>query len=165
MFKKKICMLGAFATGKTSLVRRFVFSLFSDRYKTSVGVKIDKKSVFVGKTGVDLILWDLYGEDEFQEVRSSYLRGASGCLLVVDGTRKKTLDTALKLRGKVQDTLGGLPVIFIFNKDDLKDEWEIGNDAVKTLEDEGAVVQLTSAKTGQGVEDAFITLAKMMLED
>lgn len=162
--KKKVCMLGAFATGKTSLVRRFVFSLFSDHYKTSVGVKIDKKTVYVDKTGVDLILWDLYGEDEFQEVRSSYLRGASGCFLVVDGTRKKTLDTAVKLRGKVADTIGQVPVIFLFNKDDLKDEWEIGKDAITVLEDEGAVVLFTSAKTGHGVEDAFISLTRMMLE-
>ena len=87
MIQKKICMLGAFAVGKTSLVQRFVKSLFSDRYLTTVGVKIDKKIVTVGDTEVSLVLWDLAGEDEFQSVQTSYLRGASGYLLVIDGTR------------------------------------------------------------------------------
>ena len=52
-------MLGATAVGKTSLVSRFVHSIFSDKYLTSVGVKIDKKSINAGDQRVDLILWDL----------------------------------------------------------------------------------------------------------
>ncbi len=75
MIQKKICMLGSFAVGKTSLVRRFVESIYSDAYHTTVGVKIDKKTVQQNGTEVSLLLWDLYGEDEFQKMRWSYLRG------------------------------------------------------------------------------------------
>ena len=124
MIKKKICMLGAFAVGKTSLVQRYVHSLFSEKYLTTVGVKIDKKTVDAGGAPVDLILWDIHGEDEFQAVRPSYLRGASGCLLVVDGTRRHTLHTAHSLLKRTRDTVGGIPVIFIFNKSDLQASWE-----------------------------------------
>ena len=86
--KKKICLIGAFAVGKTSLVRRFVHSIFSEKYHTTVGVMIDKKQVNVNGLPVDLIIWDLHGEDDFQSVRMSYLRGASGCFYVADGTRE-----------------------------------------------------------------------------
>jgi small GTP-binding protein len=87
MMQKKICMLGAFAVGKTSLVARFVESIFSDRYHTTVGVKIEKKTLQVSGQQWNLIVWDLAGEDEFMQIRMSYLRGSSGYLLVADGTR------------------------------------------------------------------------------
>ena len=93
MIQKKVCMLGGFAVGKTSLVARFVTSISRTRYLTTVGVKIEKKSVQVANQQLDLVLWDIYGDDEFQRVRMSYLRGASGYLLVVDPTRKATLET------------------------------------------------------------------------
>ena len=64
MFQKKVCVLGAFGVGKTSLVRRYVQSIFSDAYLTTVGVKIDKKNLNVGETPVTLILWDIAGEDD-----------------------------------------------------------------------------------------------------
>ncbi|BBO71272.1 hypothetical protein DSCA_52020 [Desulfosarcina alkanivorans] len=158
-------MLGAFAAGKTSLVQRYVHSLFSEKYLTTVGVKIDQKPVSVKGTAIDLILWDIYGEDEFQAVRPSYLRGASGCLLVVDGTRKYTLDTAHSLLKRVRETVGEIPVIFTINKSDLKDSWEIEPSQLESLERQSAVVIQTSAKDGSGVESAFTTLAEMMLED
>ncbi len=165
MIKKKICMLGAFAVGKTSLVQRYVHSLFSDKYHTTVGVKIDKKPVNINGTPVDLILWDIYGEDEFQAVRSSYLRGASGCLLVVDGTRRYTLDTAHDLLKRTQETVGNIPVVFVFNKFDLMDSWEIEPIQLDALEKQGMVIVRTSAKEGSGVEKAFTTLVEMMLEE
>jgi small GTP-binding protein len=89
MTQKKICMLGSFSVGKTSLVARYVSSVFSDKYLTTVGVKIDKKTVAVDGADVTLLLWDIYGEDDFQKLRMSYLRGASGYLLVVDGTWRR----------------------------------------------------------------------------
>ena len=106
MIQKKVCMLGGFAVGKTSLVARFVTSIFSDKYLTTVGVKIEKKSVQVSNQQLDLVLWDIYGDDEFQRVRMSYLRGASGYLLVVDPTRKATLETAIALQDSAEKTIG-----------------------------------------------------------
>jgi len=164
MMKKKVCMLGAFAVGKTSLVQQYVHSIFSDKYQTTVGVKVDKKSVVVKGTSVDLILWDIYGEDEFQEVRASYLRGAAGCLLVVDGTRRYTLDTAHALVERIRQTAGDIPIVFVFNKTDLIDLWEIETDHLRDTEQRGFAVIQTSAKDGTGVEEAFATLAEMMLE-
>ncbi len=164
MIKKKICMVGSFAVGKTSLVRRYVRSMFSEKYHTTVGVKIDKKSVTVDHRTVDLVLWDIQGEDEFQRVHIAYLRGMSGYLLVADGTRLHTLDTALGLKEMVDRELGDIPFIFIINKSDLSSEWAIERDTISRLSEGHRWVTLeTSAKTGFGVEDAFLTLAKEMV--
>jgi small GTP-binding protein len=163
MLQKKICMLGTNAVGKTSLVRRFVESIYSDAYHTTVGVKVDKKVVHVAGQDVTLILWDLYGEDEFQKVRMTFLRGAAGYLLVADGTRRVTLDKALTLDEKVKASIGTVPAILLLNKNDLVDQWEIEADSERNLMDRGWMVLRTSAKTGEGVEEAFHGLAQAML--
>lgn len=165
MLQKKVCMVGAFATGKTSLIARFVRSIFSENYQTTVGVKIDKKTVFTHGKELNLILWDLYGEDEFQKVHTSYLRGSSGYLLVVDGTRHNTLDIAFALKQRVEDSLGNIPFVMVLNKADLVDEWDIENEEIEQLTKKGWTVIQTSAKTGDGVEEVFQTLADKIMEE
>ncbi|MCG8687765.1 MAG: GTP-binding protein [Desulfobacterales bacterium] len=164
MIKKKVCMLGAFAVGKTSLVRRYVHSIFSDKYNTTVGVKIEKTSVSHNDRQVDLIIWDLHGEDDFQHVRLSYLKGSSGCICVADGTRQATLATALNLMTIAENTLGNVPFVLVINKIDLKDSWEIDDAMVEAIEQKGVMVVQTSAKTGNAVEDAFQLLTRKMMD-
>ena len=146
MIQKKICMVGAFATGKTSLVARFVKSIFLDIYQTTVGVKIDKKLIKLKDCEMNLILWDIHGEDEFQKVRMSYMRGASGYFLVVDGTRRYTLEQAFFLQQRVEDTIGKVPFILILNKADLTKEWEIDDAAMEELSKKNWTVIKSSAK-------------------
>ena len=164
MMQKKICMVGAFAVGKTSLVARFVESIFSEKYHTTVGVKISKKALQVGDQEWHLILWDLAGEDEFLQIRTSYLRGSAGYLLVVDGTRRATLDTALSIQQRIVDTVGNIPFVVLFNKSDLTNEWEIANDAFEELSHKDWSWLKASAKTGEGVDEAFLTLITKMPE-
>ena len=164
MIQKKICMVGAFATGKTSLVARFVQGIYSDKYQTTIGVKIDKKLVEASGHTVNMMLWDIHGEDEFQNVRMSYLRGSAAYLLVVDGTRRASLETALNLRAKVAENIGDIPFIMAINKHDLVDEWELDEADIAGLQEKGIEVVKTSAKTDQAVEDCFLRLATMMIE-
>jgi small GTP-binding protein len=163
MLQKKICMLGSFAVGKTSLVRRYVESIYSDAYHTTVGVKIDKKTVHLGPQEVTLVLWDLYGEDEFQKMRWSYVRGAAGFLLVADGTRRLTIDKAQSLEEGVRQAVGTLPFVFILNKADLAPSWEIDAALEGQLASKGWDVMRASAKTGENVEAAFQKLTEKML--
>ena len=162
MIQKKICTLGAYAVGKTSLMSRFVHSLFSDKYLTTIGVKIDKKTVQVDNEDINLMLWDLAGEDDFLQVRTSFLRGASGYLLVADRTRPATLETALAVKTRVEDEIGELPFVLVFNKSDLTNDIKISDRDIVSLAVQGFTCLSTSAKTGQGVEEAFLSLTKMM---
>src|ERR1700733_11841325 len=101
MLQKKVCLLGPFGVGKTSLIRRYVQSIFSDAYLTTVGVKIDKKMLTVGTEAVTLVLWDIAGEDDVTSIRMSYVRGAAGYFLVADGTRAETLESVRSIQSRV----------------------------------------------------------------
>lgn len=156
--QKKICLLGTSAVGKTSLVARFVRGVFDERYLTTIGVKIDKKEMQVGEQAMNLIIWDLNGEDRFQRLEMSYLRGAAGYLVVVDGTRRVTLDAGLALAHRASATLGDVPRLLLINKSDLDDSDFTPSD-VSDLEADGWTVLRTSAKTGAHVDEAFQNLA------
>ena len=160
MIRKKVCMLGAFAVGKTSLVRRFVEDRFSDRYVTTIGVKVTKKRLVRDGVEVILMLWDLHGDDAFQTVQASYLRGSSGLLLVADGTRGETFEVARSLRQRALDAGVDVPFLLLVNKADLAADWDEPEDAVP----EGWTRIDTSARTGAGVEEAFALLTERMLE-
>lgn len=161
--KAKVCLIGATAVGKSSLVERFVRSIFSDRYRTTIGVKIESRRVRVDDDDLDLVLWDISGEDEFQNVQTSYLRGASGYLLVVDGTRRETLDVAVTLSARARDVVGSAPFVVVLNKADLVATWAVAPRDLESLKRDGWVVVEASAKTGAGVEAAFDALAGLIV--
>lgn len=163
MISKKVCMLGAFSVGKTSLVSQYVHSIFSDRYLSTVGVKISKKELNADGQTVNLILWDMEGRDNFSDINVSYLRGAMGCFVVADGTRKETLDAALGIRKLALEIMGDVPCYLLLNKADLAERWEITGEMLAQAEKEGVKTIMTSAKTGQSVSTSFETLAKDML--
>ncbi len=156
-------MLGATAVGKTSLVARFVRSMFSEKYLTSIGVKIDSKVVHCA--GVDLLfmLWDLQGDDEFQRLRTSYLRGAAGLFFVADGTRRETLDTVHRLSQEIA-LPASVPLVLALNKADMTQAWEIRDSDLAGFAAAGWTLLRTSAKTGDGVESAFASLAEQIVK-
>jgi len=160
MIQKKICMLGSFAVGKTSLVRRFVESIFSETYHTTVGVKIDKKVIQIDGTEMTLVLWDLYGNDDFQKIRWSYFQGASGYLLVADGTRRATIDAAVALEERARREIGPVPFVLVMNKCDLIEDWEFDPELEARFAERRWTILRSSAKTGEGVEEAFSGLAR-----
>ena len=159
MLQKKICMVGMFGTGKTCLVQRYVHSLFSVKYLTTVGVKIDRREVTASGQPVMLMLWDLEGRDEVRNINPSYLKGAHGVLYVVDGTRRDTFDKLFEIRDLVHDSIGAVPSVVALNKSDLTDQWTLAAADDKRLASEGLFALQTSAKSGAGVEAAFQRLA------
>jgi small GTP-binding protein len=161
--KKKICLLGAEAVGKTSLARRFVHGIYSERYLTTARVKIDKKIVRIAEQEILLVVWDLAGEDELVQLRTEYLRGASGYLLVVDGTRISTLRKAVELERKAVEAIGSVPFVLVINKSDLRDEWFPIEEHLEECGCRPWRLCTTSALLGSGVEEAFSLLARLML--
>ena len=161
--QKKVCMLGASLVGKTSLVRRFVESVFSEECHQTVGVKIDRKVVSLERHSVGLMLWDLQGEAEDHAFRPQYLRGAAGVLAVADGTNRETLETALRLLQTAHTAVGPVPHVLMITKKDLEADWAFTEEEIARLEKEGHTVVLTSAKTGEGVEEAFQQVVEKMI--
>lgn len=161
--QKKVCLVGSFAVGKTSLIRRFVSGCFSEEYLTTVGVKIDRATVETDAGPVQLLVWDLSGRDDFARVRQSHLAGASGFLFVADGTRKETVAEMVEEMAAIGPQFPGASSIILLNKGDLEAEWEIEDAEIERLR-QRCPVWRTSAKTGEHVADAFHELAVRMIE-
>jgi len=163
MTKKKVCLIGSFAVGKTSLVRRYVSGIYEDEYLTTVGVKIDRKSFTVNGEDILLLIWDIAGRDDLQAIQKSYLQGASGFLFIADGTRRETVDQVLEEIAALQSEHPGAgSALLLLNKTDLTGEWELEESAISDLRRQ-VPVYLTSAKTGENVETAFADLAGQMM--
>lgn len=163
----KVCIVGDFAVGKTSVVERFVNDQFSEKYLTTVGVKIDTKEIDHPTLGVThkLIVWDVAGSDRFGRREFAYLRGASGYVYVADGTRPLTLDTVHRIRSQITEEYGPAPGVLLVNKRDLVANWAVGEERLESLSTNGGLVFRTSAKTGDDVEKALVKLAELIIAD
>lgn len=163
MISYKVCLLGAFSVGKTSLVKRYIESIFSEKYETTIGVKIAKHSVQIDDEQVQLLLWDMEGKDAFTEINTRYLRGASGLVLVADGTRPDSIDDLFKIYHQAQAHISDVPIVVMLNKHDLAANWVITDTQLKLIDEMGWQVFQSSAKTGENVDAAFVSLSTCML--
>ncbi|WP_162455027.1 Rab family GTPase [Pseudoxanthomonas kalamensis] len=161
---RKISLLGDFGVGKTSTVARAVRNTFSETYLTTVGVKVDSKKLQMANGELRMVLWDIAGANTLDQMRANYIAGTQGTLLVADGTRADTADTALGLWQQAERLLGrSLPAVLLLNKRDLAGEWELPPDRIRELEALLPVFS-TSARTGEGVEEAFAALAARLAD-
>ena len=164
---KKVCLLGDGAVGKTSLIRKYVYDDFDDKYLMTIGTKITKKTMKVGldeEINLTIMISDIVGQVEFERIHKQYYRGSKGGLFVCDMTRKDTLERVEWWLDSFRDVAGDVPVILLGNKLDLKEQHEI------TYEDMAAFAKkfncpyfLTSAKTGENVERAFENMGKRVV--
>ena len=166
--KVKICLVGEGAVGKTCLIRRFIHDQFDDRYISTLGAKVSKKELVVDADGksvsMDMTIWDIMGEKGFRELlKEAYFHGAQGVLAVCDVTRMDTLTDLDDWVAAVVKVTGSVPVEFLANKADLKDQQVVqAADLETAARTHGAPFLFTSAKTGENVERAFADLAKLI---
>ena len=159
--QKKVCLLGDFAVGKTSLVRRFVEGRFDDRYLSTIGVKISRKPMEMAEYTLNLLIWDLAGGDDFSKSGASYLRGAVAALIVCDLTRPDTLAAYEFYSNQLRQINPEAALVFAANKADLIEERAISEEEILALTNSlGGSFLETSAKTGYQVEAAFQLMAQ-----
>ncbi len=171
LIKLKICMAGEAMVGKTSLIRRYVLQEYDDRYTATLGTKITKKTMEIEDprtrrtAEVSLILWDIMGTPTLRDLlKEAYYHGAHGVLGVADVTRKETLRELDAWYRSIQTVAGIIPTYVVANKADLGDQAQLKEDAIRTFcEARGWPWSYTSAKTGEGVEAAFVGLVQNIL--
>ena len=166
---KKICLLGDAAVGKTSLIRRYVHSSFDDKYITTIGTKVTKKSLVFKhpskdlKVRISLLIWDILGQKEYSRLHPVYYQGAEGGLIVSDGTRPVTIKSLEEWAIGFQRTVGKVPFVFLVNKSDLFDKSTFDlSEAERIAQKYNGKVYFSSAKTGENVERSFLELGNIL---
>jgi small GTP-binding protein len=163
--QKKICLLGDFGVGKTSLVNRFVEGRFDDKYLSTVGVKISRKPLKRSYGELNLLIWDLAGSNGFtSSLSENYMQGAAGAVVVCDLTRLNTLTAFQKYAKQIRSRNPKVQLVFVCNKADLMEDRTVSDTDVTTTLSElnESMFFVTSAKTGERVEDAFVHLAEKL---
>ncbi len=167
--KRKIVLLGDGAVGKTSLIRRFVVDKFSDDYITTIGTKVTKKDLRIespGKvTDLTFMIWDVLGQKGYRGIQESSFQGAKGALLVYDVTRPETAESLQDYWiPRLLSIADALPLVVVGNKVDLADSRVEAQEYLEQVEEALEVNGfLSSAKTGQNVEEGFLALAKAII--
>ena len=162
MIQKKVCLLGATGVGKTSLVKQFVEGIFSEKYLTSIGVKIDKKVLEINANKIQLMVWDIEGIDRYCGFQAKYLRGASAYIVVTDQTRSQSLVEGAEIQKMVKE-VADIPGILAINKSDLDASWHWTENELFVYQDSYVKSFQTSAKTGENVEELFEYLASLLV--
>ncbi|MBN1219116.1 MAG: GTP-binding protein [Anaerolineae bacterium] len=165
---KKVCLVGDFAVGKTSLVRRFVYNKFDDKYISTIGVKVSRKTVTIpaepDTIELTMMLWDLAGSEEFNPMRASYLRGATGAVLVFDLTRPETLPSLAAYIQELHRVSPEAQFILAANKLDLVEPDQLPLAEIEEFAGQfNAAYYLTSAKNGDEVETMFRHLGRLLI--
>lgn len=169
---QKICLVGDFGVGKTSLIRRFIDRQFSDRYLSTVGVRVSRKMIELPQTRqrgfqhLQLLIWDIEGNTKFKAIAPTYLQGARGAIMVGDTTRPETVDG---LAQHIEKFLSINPkgfVVVALNKADLIDVERLERLKQRSQFQDPRVLNTytTSAKTGEDVDCIFQTLAYCLIE-
>ncbi len=154
--------------GKTSLVERFVYNRFEEKYLTTIGVRVSQKILPPMRnpeskqlTQFNFLIWDIERMAKFDTVVKNYYRGAAGALAVVDLTRPETIPDLQEIGDKFHSVSPTAQLVVLGNKLDIfQQDTKALTLLEKTASQFSSEYLLTSAKTGERVEEAFLTLAR-----
>jgi len=167
-FASKLILTGDFGVGKSSVVKRFIENMFKETYIATVGVEISKKSVVLEKeTIINFILWDIGGQvGQIAPYRHRFYEGASAAFIVIDRTRPNNLESVKAWIKDIKESVPhNIPVVIVGNKSDLQEELVISEEEIKSLAKElGFHYILTSCKTGENINEAFLYIAYRFIE-
>jgi small GTP-binding protein len=169
-FKFKIVVVGDAAVGKTSLIKRYTTDTFEKDYISTLGMQFSKFEEDVEGEKVELLLWDLAGQDSFSNLRDRFYTGSSGVIVVFSLSPEdlETYDHVTKWLSNAKEACGNIPIILFGNKADLVDQNALATSPnyatsdvhVKKFVQDHKIIEYykTSALTGQGVNEAFKAL-------
>lgn len=163
MFSYKVVLVGDFAVGKTSLVRRFIDKTFSEDYISSIGVSISRKQLETANNQSTMIIWDIEGRTDHKPILKPYLLGAKGFIIVGDLTREKTIESIAEHIKLFEEIAPTIPIFIALNKSDIKSV-DYNNKKLKELSNNIVDIYETSAKSGDTVNTIFERLNKIIIE-
>jgi len=171
VFKLKVSLLGDGAVGKTSLIKKYVYDEFDDKYLLTLGAKTTLKKIPMvseeSGTHVEcnLMIWDIMGQKEFERLHKTFFRGTKGAFVITDITRRETLESVDDWLTRLFDVTGPIPLVFVINKCDLMDKAEFKKEELEQIAMKyNAEVYMCSARTGEHVDEFFYNLGQKLVE-
>jgi small GTP-binding protein len=162
----KVIFLGDPAVGKTSLIKKYIDKNYEERYLPTIGVSITKKQVEYAGKKFTIMFWDIAGQPQFYLLHKVYYNGANGAVLIFDLTRSHTLMNLKNWYSElVKYQLQNIPIVIVGNKSDLQGKSVIEPQINHLAEQLGVShTFMTSAKTGDNVEEIFKTIAELIYD-
>lgn len=162
--QKKIVLMGNFSVGKTSLIRRYVDNSFSDKYISTIGVKISKKKITIDDEELLLLIWDIEGAlDKIKRINKTYIKGANAAIIVTDVTSTDIEQTVKMHLSDLFSVNREIPVVIAFNKIDKDKNFQMDITNLKDRYPSIADSFLTSAKDDLNVSAMFELLSSKIV--
>ena len=164
--KIKVTVIGDGSVGKTSLIQKFTQGTFKTDYSKTIGAQLTKYKTEIDGYRIELIFWDIAGQDDFHFLRPSFYRYSKAAIIVYsleeNDLGKRSFEHITKWYEDVKQFCGEIPVVLFANKVDLINEQSLDKTKIQNLVKELNFLgyYITSAKTGQGLDDAFNALSK-----
>jgi len=164
--KNKVTIIGDGSVGKTSLIRKFTQGAFQKDYIKTIGAQLTNYKTELNGDKVELIFWDIAGQDDFHFLRPSFYRSSKAAIIVYsleeNDLGERSFEHITSWLKDIKQYCGEIPVIIFANKVDLINEQSLDRAKIQNLVKEQNFLgyYITSAKTGQGLDDAFNVLIK-----
>ena len=164
----QLLIIGDSSVGKTSLITRYANGTFKEEYLATVGLDYFTKVEEINNQTIQVKLWDTAGQERFKSLTQNYFRNAQGVLLTFDVTNTESFDNLKDWINSIKKNMEGnnvfIPLIIIGNKIDMEDSREIQKEDAQKFATENKYKYFeTSAKTGEGVDDAIRDLVNQVL--
>jgi small GTP-binding protein len=153
----KLILIGDSAVGKTNILSKFLTDTFDKDSKATVGVEFGTKNFEIDNFIVKAQIWDTAGQERYRSITSAYYKGAKGCLIVYDITRKSTFESVDRWIADVKGSSDNkLSIIILGNKCDDESERKVSKEEGEEKAKYHNVAFLeTSALNGTNIEKAF----------
>ncbi|MFX1366828.1 MAG: Rab family GTPase [Promethearchaeota archaeon] len=172
----KVVIIGDGAVGKTSLIKKYTQGSFKKEYIATLGTQFSKFEEEIDGEKVELFLWDIAGQEQFQALRQRFYIGSAGAIIVfsLDPEQERSFEHVSRWLDDLKKHCGNIPIVLFGNKVDLVDDGTLASNPSLPTSDEN-VIQFakmnrflgyykTSALTGQGVTDAFKVLVRKLYQ-
>ncbi|NVM19348.1 MAG: GTP-binding protein [Candidatus Lokiarchaeota archaeon] len=164
--KIKVTVIGDGSVGKTSLIQKFTQGTFQTDYIKTIGAQLTNYKTEIDGYRIELIFWDIAGQDDFHFLRPSFYRASKAAIIVYsledNDLGRRSFEHIIKWYEDVKQFCGEIPVVVFANKVDLVNEQSLDKRKIQNLVKEHNFLgyYITSAKTGQGLDDAYKALIK-----